>query len=170
MVIRKAGIPVTKVVALLDVMWDWRMKTSMANPNYLAEAPRCFRINPENKSGKMLYKLIGHSDLLVTNTCPQLVKSARDKGKPETDWTRENLLLLYPFELLLVCGRIAQSTYDQIRNLNLEYRTIYMPHPAARTWSKRDIQFASKIIRQGTHDLWLDFCDGRLRASALPPF
>ena len=158
-----------KTVAVLEVMWDWRMKTSAANPNYLAEAPRAFRINPENHSGKRLYQLLGHDNLMVTNACPQLVTGAKGKGNPDAYWLRENLEQLWPYSLLLVCGKVAQETYDLVRNVN-DARTLYLPHPAARQWTNRDIDFASHIIQEGSADLHLRFRGGKLRAEHLTPF
>ena len=158
-----------KAVALLEVMWDWQQKTSMANPGYLAQAPRCFRINPENFSGKRLYRLLGHKDLLVTNACPQLVKSAKGKGSPDDYWLLESLEQLWPYELLLVCGNVAQASYDRIRNVG-DARTIYMPHPAARQWTKKGLELARRFIQEGVADLHLRFEGSRLRATPLPPF
>ena len=163
-----------RVVAVLEVMWDGRVASKqMANPNYLAQAPRCFRINPDNHSGGRLYKLLGHSDLLVTNACPTIVGSAKGRANPDAEWLRENIEELYPFRLLLVCGNVAQETYDQLGlpgHFTMSYRTIYMPHPAARQWTTKDIRFASQIIQKGTADLHLRFSNERLRAEVLPPF
>ena len=158
-----------KTVAVLEVMWDWRMKTSATNPNYLAEAPRAFRINPENHSGKRLYQLLGHDNLMVTNACPQLVTGAKGKGNPDAYWLLENLEQLWPYSLLLVCGKVAQETYDLVRNVN-DARTLYLPHPAARQWSRRDMVFATRVVQDSVADLELLFTGGRLRAKPLPPF
>ena len=158
-----------RTIAVLEVMWDWNTKTSMANPHYLQQAPRCFRINPQNHSGKRLYWLLGHDNLLVTNACPQLVKSAKGKGSPDDYWLLESLEQLWPYELLLVCGNVAQASYDRIRNVG-DARTIYMPHPAARQWTKKGLELARRFIQEGTADLHLRFDGTRLRATPLPPF
>jgi hypothetical protein len=158
-----------RTIAILEVMWDWNAQTSAVNPNYLAEAPRAFRINPQNHSGKRLYKLIGHKNLLVTNACPELVSSAKGEGNPDVEWLKESLRGLAPYELLLVCGKVAQKTYDQVYGGHAA-RTLYIPHPAARQWTARDLQFAQSIIQQGIHSLELKFKSGRLRAVSLAPF
>ncbi|KKL93991.1 hypothetical protein LCGC14_1869190 [marine sediment metagenome] len=95
-----------RVVAILETMWDWRGQTSGAG---YGEAPRYFRINPQNHSGRRLYKLIGpDAKMLVTNACRELGKSAKDHGKPDPDWLRDNLQRLDNkmggFDTLLVCG------------------------------------------------------------------
>jgi hypothetical protein len=95
-----------KIVAVLESMWDWRQMTSGAG---YAEAPRSFRINPKNYSGKRLYRIVGaDADLHVTNACRELVGSASEHGKPDPAWLRENLDLLAPFDVLLVCGKVAR--------------------------------------------------------------
>lgn len=128
-----------KVIALLDSMWNWRGMT--------ANAPRHFRIDPDNHSGRRLYKLIGTGcDLLVTNSCRELMPSANHHGKPDPAWVRENLELLQPFDLLLVCGKVAQATYKASGYITLG--VIIMPHPAARMWTKQMIaEYSEKIER-----------------------
>jgi len=158
-----------KTVAILEVMWDWKQKTSAANPNYLAQAPRCFHISPENHSGRVLYKLLGHDNLLVTNACPQLVTSPKGKGNPDAQWLADSLNEI-TFSVLLVCGKVAQETYDRVGSVPGDYRTIYLPHPAARQWTKRDMVLASGMVQEGKADLHLQFRRGRLRAKQLIPF
>ena len=159
-----------QTVAILEVMWDGSVAAKqMANPNYLAQAPRAFRINPDNHSGGRLYRILGHDNLLVTNACRQMVGSAKGKANPDAQWLADSLNQL-SFKVLLVCGNVAQDTYEQVRIVPGEYRTVYMPHPAARQWTNRDIDFASHIIQEGSADLHLRFRGGRLRAEHLPPF
>jgi hypothetical protein len=50
-------------------------------------------------------------DLHVTNACRELCGSANHHGTPDPEWLRENLELLAPFDVLLVCGKVAQATY-----------------------------------------------------------
>jgi hypothetical protein len=120
-----------KVVAVLESMWDWRQMTSGAG---YQEAPRSFRINPQNYSGKRLYRLVGDADLHVTNACRELCASANHHGTPDPQWLCENLELLMPFDVLLVCGKIAQATYART---GLQFTgTIQIPHPAARMWTQ----------------------------------
>jgi hypothetical protein len=120
-----------KIVAVLESMWDWRQMTSGAG---YKEAPRHFRINPENYSGKRLYRIVGDgADLHVTNACRELCGSANHHGTPDPAWLRENLDILAPFEVLMVCGRVAQATYA--RSGHEFARVIEIPHPAARMWT-----------------------------------
>ena len=142
-----------RVVAILETMWDWRSMTSGAGRR---EAPRYFRVNSQNHSGRRLYKLVGpEADLLVTNACRELVSHARKHGKPDPVWLGENLLILdgagtvlwqrqfgmnSQIDVLLVCGKIAQRTYKECDYQPRGARVIEIPHPAARgCWSREAI-------------------------------
>lgn len=150
-----------KVVAVLDTMWGWC--------GLEKERTRHFRINPNNHSGRRLYWFLGHHDLLVTNACPELVSSAKGRGKPDRYWLRENLAELWPFDMLLVCGKVAQQTYEQ-RSAPHPCRIIEMPHPAARTWDRQSLDFARRLITSGKLSLHLGFKNRRLVAEKLIPF
>lgn len=148
-----------KVLAVLSVMWDWEGMTSGAG--YEKIAPRFFTINADNVSGKRLYWFLDgllqyNSELQVTNACPQLVSSPNDKGTPSVKWLEENLAQWqYRLEvakekqeetLVLVCGKVAQATYDVV-NLKPSSRTIYLPHPAARMWTRSSLDLAKQFIQ-----------------------
>jgi hypothetical protein len=132
-----------KIVAVLESMWDWRQMTSGAG---YEEAPRSFRINPQNYSGKRLYRIVGpDADLHVTNACRELCGSANHHGTPDPLWLRENLDILAPFDVLLVCGKVAQATYAQTGH-SFE-RVIEIPHPAARRWTQAAIGAAAQRVK-----------------------
>ena len=137
-------MPGKRIVAILESMWDWRQMTSGSG---YREALRYFRINPDNFSGKRLYRIVGHdADLFVTNACRELCASARHHGTPDPAWLCENLKSLEPFDVLLVCGRVAQATYAQS---GYEFaRKIEMPHPAARMWTHAMLDAAAKMVRE----------------------
>lgn len=138
------GAQPAKIIAVLESMWDWRQMTSGAG---YREAPRSFRINPENYSGKRLYRIVGDSgELLVTNACRELCGSANHHGTPDPTWLRENLEILAPFDVLLVCGRVAQATYARC-GYDFE-RMIEIPHPAARRWTHALIEDAARRVRE----------------------
>lgn len=167
-------------VAILEVMWDWRSMTSDAG--YVERAPGYFRINQDNLTGGRIYDWLGprgeyYDDLLVTNACPELVSSARGRGTPDPKWLRENLRELWPFSLLLICGRVAQNTFQ----LNMipdglysqskgRCRIVEVPHPAARVWSRKSLNLAGQFIRDGKTSISLSFRDGRLVGSSFIPF
>ncbi len=68
-------------LAILETMWDWRAMTSEAG---YARAPAFFSINPDNFSGRRLYRLLGdrlNTWLQVTNACPELVSGPNQHGK-----------------------------------------------------------------------------------------
>ena len=138
-------------VAVLEVMWDWEARTSSAG--YIDHAPTWFRINPHNHTGGRLYDWIGakgehYDELLVTNACKELVDSAKGRGKPDPKWLQENLLQLYPFDLLLVCGKVAKATYD-FAYWKGKARIIETPHPAARLWSTASLERMRTIVQRG---------------------
>jgi hypothetical protein len=133
-----------KIVAILESMWDWRQMTSGAG---YREALRSFRINPDNYSGKRLYRIVGQdADLHVTNACRELCGSANQHGTPDPAWLLENLELLAPFAVLLVCGRVAQATYAQ--SGHSFDRKLEIMHPAARTWTNAMIEAAAERVRE----------------------
>lgn len=153
-----------RVVAILETMWDWRAETSSCG---YTEAPRYFRINPENFSGRRLYKLIGPDvSLLVTNACRELVSSAKQHGKPDPVWLGENLMILdgvggvlpgggivpdglWKIDLLLVCGKVAQATYKACGYTPKSSAVLEIPHPAARVvWNKVFIQSVQDQIQE----------------------
>lgn len=130
-----------KIVAVLESMWDDRQGVLGALPRH---ATRSFRISPQNYSGKRLYRIVGDADLLVTNSCRELCASAKHHGTPDPEWLRENLELLTPFNVLLVCGTIAQETYAK-SGFNFQ-PMIEIPHPAWRCWTHAMIDAAARKV------------------------
>jgi len=131
------------IVAVLETMWGYRS----------GRAPRWFRINPQNASGRRLYKLIGEENshrLLVTNACRELVTSAKRHGKPDPDWLLENLIRLDP-HLILVCGNVAQKAYKACGYVPLrKSRVLHIAHPAARNWTKKRLREVQRRIANGS--------------------
>jgi hypothetical protein len=119
------------------------------------EAPRWFSINPLNHSGKRLYWLTGlkPGELWVTNCHSMMGTHSGFHGKPEHKWLRENLLALprsMDDTLLLICGRVAQKTFEGI-GLNFdswEHKIRYFKHPAARTWTRKELDKTQKRIKE----------------------
>jgi hypothetical protein len=149
-----------RAVAILETMWDWRQMTSGAG---YTEAPRYFRINPDNFSGRRLYKLVGtDAKLLVTNACRELVSGPEKHGKGDPVWLGENLRILdglgqlpdgtapSTIQLLLVCGKVAQATYKACGYQPKEARVFELPHPAARfVWTTAKIEETAAMILAG---------------------
>ncbi len=132
-----------KIVALLDSMWGWAGHNIPG-----AEAPRFFKINPRNFSGQRLYKLVGNQHLVVTNCCSVVQATANHHGEPDLEWTRDNLCMALPFDLLLVCGRVAKETFEKVREPKPPYQIMWIDHPAARRWTKEMlIETAERIDR-----------------------
>ena len=130
-----------QVVAILETMWGERA----------GRAPRYFKINPYNCSGRRLYKLIGPGhNLLVTNACRELVTSANKHGKPDAGWLLDNLMRLQP-DLILVCGKVAQKTFEETGYNGHEAsksEALYIAHPAARNWTSKRLKETQKQIQK----------------------
>jgi hypothetical protein len=125
-----------RIVVVLEVMWGLP-----------GDLPcRWFRINPYNFSGARLIKLIGHSNFLVTNACPDVAYNANGRGTPDAGWLAHNLAKLQP-EVLLVCGRVAQATFKP-HMVASRTKVISLPHPAARNWSKARIKRAQRRVQE----------------------
>lgn len=122
-----------KIVALLDTMWG----------DQVQRAPRFFHINPNNASGKRLYKLTEGHVLVVTNSCPIMVTTANTHGVPDPKWVKSNLAVL-GFDLLLVCGAVAKKTY-LATHCNYK-QVLYIDHPAARRWGTEQMQVTKSAI------------------------
>lgn len=163
-----------RAIAVLQEMYDWHGVTSAAG---YTQAPKYFRINPKNLTGSRLYWLLGPTvKLLCTDACPQLVRSARERGVPDSEWLHTNLIEMTAFpdtQLVLVCGRVAIATYRQA-SIPHGVRIVEMPHPAARTWNRRSLDYARRVIQEGTIDVELRFKPSasgpRLVATRLIPF
>lgn len=138
-----------RVRAVLEVMWGWR-GLELGDEN--GEAPRWYHINSSNYSGKMLYKWLGHKELLVTNACKEYVRRPIDKGKPDPSWLETNLIIAAPkTDLLLVCGKVAKETYLKVpKDSRPTCRTIFTPHPAWRMWSNVHVDQLRILIESGT--------------------
>lgn len=129
-----------KVVAVLEVMWG-RPK---------AVAPRWFKINPRNHSGRRLLYWTEGAELIVTNACKEVVASADQRGKPDHFWLMENLLELRP-PVLLLCGGVAQGTFTRALESGLRLpRTavIRTQHPAARSWTRESMEQTRREIQR----------------------
>jgi hypothetical protein len=127
-----------KIVALLDSMWGWGGYNDAGE-----EAPRYFRINRDNFSGRRLYRICGDHNLLVTNSCRTVQSSANHHGVPDPEWVGRNLALLAKegMDLLLVCGRVAKQTYlRRPCGWNAHYpKVLFIDHPAARRWTNEKL-------------------------------
>lgn len=132
-----------RILVVLDTMWG-----SGGN------ADRWFIINPHNRSGQRLYKLTGLriGQVWVTNACPEQTTHARAHGTPDACWLYDNLKaasLALPQVPVLVCGKVAQSTMEEmVEDIGLPKLgpIISMPHPAARSWTKRGISAMQRRI------------------------
>ena len=130
------------IVAVLDTMWG----------SEEGKAARYFRINPENHSGKRLYKLVGpRNHLVVTNACREMTNSSKKHGLPDSSWLEENLKRLEKksqIDVLLVCGKVALKAFENMLYMPKAKEILYLPHPAARNWSKKMLSKTAKKIQK----------------------
>jgi hypothetical protein len=128
-----------KIVALLESMWGWRGYHAADE-----EAPRFYRINPENFSGRRLYRICPpHTDLIVTNSCRIIQRSANHHGTPEPAYVLENLKQARQdgCDLFLICGVVAQDTFKRALAVHERhlFQHLFMDHPAARRWTNEKL-------------------------------
>lgn len=142
-------------VVVLNTMWDWENLTTSAG--YKAVAPRWFSINPNNKSGKLLYYILGTKGFVVTNACKELVTNPNQQGKQDPVWLANNLRALYEkyqYKMILVCGKPANSCFTKCNELlTTDYkppkmRVIKLKHPAARDWTKQEVERWRKYLEK----------------------
>lgn len=151
-----------RAVAILEEMWQ--------GPEHAGKrAPRWFKINPQNKTGSVLYKWTVGYELLVTNACSQIVANAKGKGTPDYAYLYDNVRRLDPIDLLLVCGKVAQETYDETcLGPTGAKRVIYVAHPAARIWTKKQVEYVRALIAFGVSSVTITLHrDGRATAKRL---
>ena len=131
------------VLSILQNMWH-----PFAGDRW--KAPIRFRINPLNYSGKRLYNLVGEgSDLWVTNASRQVSRRASD-SRTKVDLESLDLVLTrYPWDLVLVCGRVAQAAARRLDPPISErgVRYLEIDHPAARRWTKEKITEVAAMIQ-----------------------
>lgn len=134
-------------VVVLETMWDWRSMTSEAG---YREAPDFFYINPENHSGRRLHKLFGSYRFVVCNACSQLVGGPSEHGTPNPERLARILqkLTRLDYRLLLLCGKVAQQTFSRCGYRPSPCTILGMKHPAARTWTKDEIEQWQKKIQK----------------------
>lgn len=139
-------------IAILETMWGWC--------GLERDRTRWFTINENNHTGKRLYWFLGHSNLVVTNACPQTVGSANDHGTPCPKWLGENLRSLHAMkvpDLILVCGKVARQTFDLMDSLQTSARIVVIPHPAARMWTREALDETQIVIQKQTDDVEVRF-------------
>lgn len=157
----------TDNLVILESMW--RGPAHAGRP-----APSWFPISPTNHSGRVLHKLLGPvTRVLVTNACPTIQATANHHGAPCASTLARNVST-FPHDIrwLLVCGQIAQATlqkafgeialqeklkagykipHSQKDHPPIDVRTmmLFMPHPAARLWSKELVTVVREFITSG---------------------
>jgi hypothetical protein len=136
-------------VVVLDTMWGEG-----------GDAPKWFLINPSNHSGRRLYSLTGshYGNIAVVNACPGQTTHATKHGTPSPIWLAHSLLALPKHYTrrgvpLLVCGKVAQSTFEQL-TIQWGGPVLYIDHPAARSWTKAKLDQVRKQIRRAMPLRW----------------
>jgi hypothetical protein len=139
-------VSVTSLV-ILESMWGWRAPGTVGR-----RAPQWFPINHLNHSGARLHRLLGvnpsDGNVWVTNACQTVQAHAKKHGTPDPAALRRNIIE-FPSEIdwLIVGGKVAETTLGlagqidkagdgAMREKLRAARAFFMPHPAARWWSK----------------------------------
>lgn len=123
------------------------------------------------KAVRIVESWIGHRDL-ETTTLSTYRGATCELDTPEKRVISNYLRVLWPFELVLICGDVARQTYhlsDTMRDYQ-RARVIELPHPLDKRWTKQGLGFAKRLIQDGRSDLYLQFVKGKLQASPLVPF
>lgn len=128
-------------IAILDTMWG-----------SAGAAPHWFHINPDNVSGRRLYKLTQthYGNIVVVNSCREQVGHSRHHGAPDPRWLLRSLRDVpkaWRMGILLVCGKVAQKTFEEIAH-EWSGPVYYMMHPASRSWTKANIKRTQREIDQ----------------------
>ena len=66
----------------------------------------------------------------------------------------------------MVCGKVAQETYSRLAT-KPNIRTVYLPHPAARNWTREAIRLTTNYIQQWETSLELTLTRTGLQARKL---
>ena len=133
--------PAYRWLAVLETMWDWEARTSAAG---YEKAPDFFCINPRNFTGRRLYRWTGEEPgtLWCTNACGELVSGPQHHGTPDVDRLARNL------------ARWQELVWKKrVRGVGGREQLLYVPHPAARTWTAAALRRVEWFVREGKADL-----------------
>lgn len=123
--------------------------------------PRFFVIDPQNHSGKRLYRVTDGWHLRVTNACPQWGTDPSHRGRTCLD-SLERSIYAREWDALLVCGKQAHAAVDQLLERDPQFRYEYgdrivrMKHPADRTLSNVDMDTAATQLNAIGATQWND--------------
>lgn len=155
-----------RYLCILDTMWSDRA----------GRAPKWYCINPKNHSGSRLYRITGEESgcLWCTNVCKELVTSPHQHGQPDVLWLKKNLEEYAAKRTnprwewtYLVCGVTAQTCFEVLMPERPAGRVVFLPHPAARNWTRLALRQAAEHVQEGRADLAMRIVDGRLRVRRL---
>jgi len=117
------------IVCLLDSFYtqDARHHGRLAPPLWVP--------SDSSVSSRNLRKMVPEgSELLCFNSCPYIVASANHHGTPDPLYVARILRLLGAFDVLLVCGAVAKSTF-RLSPYKGSQPNLFIHHPAWRAWS-----------------------------------
>lgn len=126
------------VVALLDTFY---------NPHHVGElAPLVWVPSDTSVSSRNLRRLVPRdATILCINSCPYIVATADDHGKPEPLYVASLLRRLHPWDVLLVAGTIAKRTY-RLSPYKGDRPVLFIKHPAWRSWSLAEFRRVREAI------------------------
>lgn len=119
------------------------------------QAPRWFHINKFNHSGGRLYRLFGEEYFYVTDVVSKTQKGPKDHGEPDLVFFVDNVVNFpHDIDKLVVCGKTARQTFERAFKTKHKFQTkmeninqvLFMPHPAARMWTKHTEQAVKSVL------------------------
>lgn len=104
-----------------------------------------FTINPQNLTGKKLYRITEGHELRVANACPEVFHTIRETGKTDIERLKKSVNQ-FKYDLYLSCGKQSNEACNQILSDFGGKPIIFMPHPASRNLTNALLDGVKKFI------------------------
>jgi hypothetical protein len=105
------------------------------------QLPIVFRPNPNNKSAKVVKKMVGDYVFHFSNTKDEMTPTAKGKPKPNFIHFKKVIDEFINYDLILVCGKQAKDTVEKNMYIIEPFKKplLFVPHPASRSLSNLQI-------------------------------
>jgi ADP-heptose:LPS heptosyltransferase len=104
-----------------------------------------FVINPENLTGKKLYRITAGHELRVANACPEVFHTVAETGKTDLERLKKSIKE-YDYDLYISCGKQSNHACIAIIDAFKGKPLIIMPHPASRNLTNALLDAVKKSI------------------------
>lgn len=109
--------------------------------------PMIFTPNPNNKSAKVIKKMVGDHKYHFSNTTIETTLTAKGKAKPDDKHFLELIKHFQNYDLILVCGVQAKKMMVKHKeSMKVIPRIVYVPHPASRSLTNVEINEINENI------------------------